>query len=98
MGEFCQLMSSKKTLLVALKYLKMKQSKGKKGSTISYNSIELQDYLGSYANIKIEDQRYIFNFRSEMNWTKSNFQRDRNMKEQYCITECRTILDNEHIT
>ena len=58
-----------KTFLAALKYLKMKQSKGKKGSTISYNSIELQDYLGSYANLKIEDQRYIFNFRSEMNPT-----------------------------
>ena len=33
-----------------------------------------------------------------MNQTKSNFQRDTNMREEYCIKECRTILDNEHIT
>ena len=76
----------------------MKQSKGKKGSTISYNSIELQDYLGSYANIKKEDQRYIFNFRTEMNPTRINFQRDINMKEEHCINQCKKVLNNEHIT
>ena len=45
-----------------------------------------------------EEQRFIFNFRSEMNQTKINFQRDTNMKEEYCIKECGTILNNEHIT
>ena len=33
-----------------------------------------------------------------MNQTKSYFQRDTNIKEEYCIKECKTILDNEHIT
>ena len=88
----------KQTTFAALKYLKLKQSKGIKAATIKYNTIELQDYLGSYSNLKLEDQRYIFNFRSEMNQIKSNFQRDTNIKEQYCITDCMQVLDNEHIT
>ena len=33
-----------------------------------------------------------------MNQTKENFQRDSNMKEEFCITKCNQILNNEHIT
>ena len=87
-----------KTKVAALKYLKEMQRKDKKGAGINYNSIELQDYWHSCANIKLEDQQFIFNFRSEMNQTKENFHRDKNMKEEYCIKTCKNILNNEHIT
>ena len=33
-----------------------------------------------------------------MNQIGSNFQRDINMKEQYCIKDCMEVLYNEHIT
>ena len=87
-----------KTINSAFKYLKEKQNKGRKGAAILYNSIELQDYWNLCANIKLEDQRFIFNFRSEMNQTRENFQRDTNMKEEFCIEKCNQVLNNEHIT
>ena len=54
------------------------QSKRKKGAAINYKPIELiglQDYWCSCAKIKLDDKRFIFNFRSEMNQTKENYQR-----------------------
>ena len=62
-----------KTVNAAFKYLKEKLNKGRKGTAILYNSIELQDYWNLCANIKLEPHRFIFNFRSEMNQTKKNF-------------------------
>ena len=97
MNKFKKLVKEN-TQIAALKYLKEMQSKGKKGAAINYNSIELQDYWHSCANIKLEDQSFIFNFRSEMNQTKENFQRDSNIKEEFCRRQCNNILDNEHIT
>ena len=36
------------------------QQKGKKGAGINYKSIELQEYWHSFANIKLEDQLFLY--------------------------------------
>ena len=53
----------------ALKYLPNEQLK--------YTSIELQDYLNPFANIKLEDQRYLFSLRTKINHIKINFPKDK---------------------
>ena len=44
----------------------MKQSKGDKASNIIYETLELQDYFKPCSNLKLEEQRSIFSFRSRM--------------------------------
>ena len=96
-GVFKKLVRDK-TYSAAFKYLKVKQTRGSKGADIKYTLIELQDYLNPFANLTLEDQRYIFSLRSKMNEIKNNFPKDRNMKIVYCVKQCNTELDNEHIT
>ena len=87
-----------KAFLSGIRYLKAKQEKGEKGSLIKYNTLELQDYLQSCANISLEDQQLIFSFICEMNVQKSNFRRNMNINIEYCIRECKQELDNTHLT
>ena len=49
-----------KSVLAGIKYLESKQRKGEKGILIKYKSLELQDYLQSYANISLDDQQLLF--------------------------------------
>ena len=81
-----------------IKYLKLKQLGGEKGSLIEYNTLELQDYLKPCANIPLEDQQLIFSYRCEMNLLKSNFKRNLNINQEYCIKKCKKQLDNAHLT
>ena len=71
--------------------------KGSKGNKIEYDSVALQDYLNPYSNLSIEDQRYLFSLRCEVNPLRANFRRNLNMKENICVKECLTELDNEHL-
>ena len=79
------------------RYLKNMQMKGSKGSKVEYDSSSLQDYLNPYANVPIEDQRYLFSLRCEVNPLRTNFRRNLTMKELYCVKSCQTELDNEHL-
>ena len=54
-----------KTDTAAFKDLKMKQNRGSKGADIKYTSIVLQDHLNPFANMMLEDQRYLFSL-----WSK----------------------------
>ena len=80
-----------------LRYLKNLQKKCDKGSRISYSSLELQDYLHPSSNINVEDQRFLFSLRSEMNILKSNFRRNKSITERFCIKSCKIEIDNEHL-
>ena len=86
-------MVKKKSLLAAIKYLKIKQKKCEKGLGINYNSLEIQDYLNPCSNISLEDQRFIFSLRCEMNPIRKNFTRNINMKQEFCIKLCQKELD-----
>ena len=81
----------------AIKYLNSLQKKKEKGALIRYESLELQDYLNSSANLKIEEQRFIFSLRSEMNPLKSNFKRNHKMEAEFCLKKCGKELNNEHL-
>ena len=76
----------------------MKQSKGEKASNIIYETLEMQDYLKPCSNLKLEEQRSIFSFRSRMNELKCNFSRNVKLKKEYCLKNCGMELDNEHLT
>ena len=71
--------------------------KGSKGSKVEYDSLSLQENLNPYANIPIEDQRYLFSLRCEVNPLRTNFRRNSSMKEIYCVKSCQTELDNGHL-
>ena len=86
-----------KTKTAGFKYLKCQQERCEKGSMIKYDCLELQDYLNPAANISIKDQRYIFSLRCEMNILKSNFKRNKNLNERYCIRSCMKEINNEHL-
>ena len=92
----------KKTLKIraaraGLIYLKELQKKGTKGSLIIYDSLEVQDDLNPSTNMKIEDQRYLFSLRSEMNILHTNFSRNKKKQPKFCGKECYIKLNNEHI-
>ena len=87
-----------KAIKAGIIYLNSKQIKGGKGSLIKYDTLELQDYLKSCANITLEDQKFIFSFSCEMNVLKSNFKRNINVSQEYCIKQCKEELDNTHLT
>ena len=59
-----------KAVLARIDYLKAKQAKFEKGVKIKYKTLELQDYLKPYSNLKLEDQHLIFSPRCEMNQIK----------------------------
>ena len=67
-----------KTISAGIKYLTKKQKKGEKGRDIDYKTLELQDYLCPHSNLKLEDQRILFSYRSRMNQLKTNFSRNSN--------------------
>ena len=75
----------KKAVTAAINYLNSLQKKKEKGALITYNSLELKDYLNSWSNLRIEEQRFIFSVRSEMNPLKSNFKRNNKMEAELCI-------------
>ena len=81
----------------AIQYLKKLQVKGTKGVKIKYDSLDIQDYLKPCANITIEEQRYLFSLRSEMNPLKANFSQNRNITRTFCIEKCSVELNNEHL-
>ena len=86
-----------KAEIAGLKYLHKLQKKCEKGSRIQYNSLELQDYLGPSSKISIENHRFLFSIRCEMNILKSNFKRNNSIISTFCIKSCNKELDNEHI-
>ena len=73
------------------------QVKGSKGSMINYNSPGAQDYLNPCFNLKLEEQIYMFSLRSEMNQLSTNFKRNLKMSPSFCVPECKSILDNQHL-
>ena len=77
----------KNTCVADLKNLKMKQSNGEKALNIIYDTLELQDYLKSCSNLKLEEQRSIFSLRSRMNELKSNFSRNMKLKKKILFKE-----------
>ena len=83
--------------IAGIRYLKLKQQKGTKGSLINYDSLECQDYLNPCSNLTIKEQRYLFSLRSEMNPLSTNFNRNKNINPIYCVNSCKTILDNQHL-
>ena len=48
-------------------------------------TLELKDYLKSWSNLRIEEERFIFRVKSEMNPLKSNFKRNYKMEAEGCI-------------
>ena len=75
----CQKLVKEKTYDVALNYLLNEQLKGSKCADIKYKSIELQYYLNPFANIKLEEQIYIFSLRIKVNSIIMNFSKDKTM-------------------
>ena len=71
--------------------------KGSKGSMIEYNSPGAQDYLNPCFDLKLEEQIYMFSLRSEMNQLSTNFKRNQKMSSSFCVPECKSILDNQHL-
>ena len=69
-------------------YLRSKQLNGEKGRLINYTTLELQDYLQPCANISLQDQQLVFSLRCEMNVLKTNFKRNNNISNEYCIKKC----------
>ena len=68
-----------------------------KGSRIKYENLELQDYLQPSSNLKLEDQRFLFSLRCEMNVLKTNFKRNESIGSNTCIKSCMQEIDNEHL-
>ena len=93
-----KVLAKEKAVSAAIKYLNSLQKKKEKGARIKYDSLELKDYLNSWSNLNIEDQRIIFSIRSEMNPLKSNFRRNNKMEVEYCVKKCGQEIDNEHLT
>ena len=79
------------------KYLKNVQIKGSKGSKIENYLLSIQDYLNPYINLSIDDQRYLFSCRCEVNPLRTNFRRNLRVKQIHCVKNCQTELDNEHL-
>ena len=86
-----------KTEIAGVKYLKTLQKKCEKGARIVYDCLELQDYLNPFSNLKLEDQRFLFSLRCQMNILKSNFSRNKSIIPRYCIESCKKEIDNEHL-
>ena len=84
-----------KAKIAGLKYLHKLQKKCEKGSRIQYNSLELQDYLSPSSNISLENQRFLFSIRCEMNILKLNFTRNKSIVSTFCINSCKKELNNE---
>ena len=61
------------------------------------NFLGLQDYLGSSSNISLEDQRFLFSLRCEMNQLKTNFKGNESIEPRFGIKSCKQDLDNEHL-
>ena len=68
-------------------YLKEIQKKGTKRSLIIYDSLEVQEYLNQNTNMKIEDQRFLFSLRSEMNILHTNFSKNKSIQPKFCVKE-----------
>ena len=81
----------------AFRYLQKNRQKGTKGAKINYKTLEIQDYLQPCSNIKIEEQRYLFSLRSEMNKIKANFSKNPNIEPSFCIEKCMVEMNNEHL-
>ena len=49
------------------------------------------------SNLKLEDHRFLFSLRWEMNLLKTNFNRNKSIALKICIKSCMQELDNEHL-
>ena len=82
----------KKIEQFAFNYL-LKKVKSK-GNQINYgNKLNIQSYLMPNNVLTLEQQRDIFNYRSEMNPLKNNFKGDKII--QYCV--CLQVMENKHL-
>ena len=61
------------------------QMKGSKGRRTRNDCLALQDYLNPYSNLNIEDQRYLFSLRCEVNPLGANFKRNLSINEFLCV-------------
>ena len=78
---------------VAFSELVAKQKPGTKGCEIKYGEkLEMADYLLPNKNIKLEEQREIFEILARANRIPSNWG-----KQTLCETGCSEVLNNEHI-
>ena len=77
----------------AFKQLIIKKEKGSKGSTLKYGKgLEMAEYLCPNNQLSVEDQRQIFQIRSQINPLASN-----RGETSICVTGCGEILENSHI-
>ena len=79
---------------IAFKDLIIKKEKGSKGSTLKYGQcLSMADYLCPNDKLSVEDQRQIFEIRSQINPLPSN-----KGEKTYCATRCGEFLEHSHIS
>ena len=74
------------------KYLLEKQERGKKGKLISYNKIEMADYLLPECSLSVSDKTNLFSFRCEVNSLPNNFG-----SLDLCEFSCQEFMNNYHL-
>ena len=92
----------------ALEYLLFIKSKHSKGKELSYDELELQNYLSSKSNLSIKEKSFIFSCRTRMLDVKSNFKTGQNNlncdkcgkeeETQRHILTCSAISSNSEIS
>ena len=87
-----------KYIQAGITYLNTIRMNKEKGSFITYDTLELQDYMQPCANISFEDQKIVFIFRCEINIIIFNFKRSMAISPEYCIKQCQQQLNNSHLT
>ena len=76
----------------AFQQLITKKENGSKGSTLRYGKgLQMAEYLCPNDQLSVEDQRQIFQIRSQINPLPSN-----RGKTSYCVTGCGEVLNNSH--
>ena len=81
----------KQTVKVTFKTL-LKRTECKKGKYLKYERLELVDYLLQESEVSAEDEREIFNIRTEINDFPFNFG-----SKILCDMGCKDILESEHL-
>ena len=101
-GQFNKILK-KRIYENALCYLKKKQNI--KGKEISYENIELADYLQPYNNLSIEEKQKIFEMRNKMTKIPNNFLNGAKKTKCFCgeeeemahVYECNILSSNKSI-
>ena len=86
-----------KAVLAGIYYRKYRQMKCEKGTSIQYQTLEIQGYLKPCSNLNLKDRKYILSLRCEMNPIKNNFERIIKIKQEYCIKAGLKEINYEHI-